>query len=420
MAESAPEGLEPEDLVDEAIERIETFAVDFATASSPRLERAGLRYFERRSRRLGPTVLDEDVHLLDAGERRALRVIERGAILRAAGIGAVSALAAALAETFAAPLEVPGAPFSTQLGYWGVVGGVAVGATIIEIFCLYWDALRSVHSIACTAGISLTNDAVAPAPGVDGPNPQARRAVAMALARAALELPNPPENPFGLDPLREVSRWRLVAVTLAYKLKITVTNFVLKAVLRRLLGRLALRSWLVFVAIPVTAFWNAAVAWRVVREARIRAMGPSAARALVDELRRHRTPDLATQAVMLRAAAAMVTCKHELHPNLSALLRRLDIQPRPQTTDSAERLLDALGELAIDDRRPPLAVLVLASVLDGRLDRRAEGLVNQALGRCGFAPATLELRRLRTSFLRGETIDLEVLGGLLEPAGRSG
>ena len=44
-----------------------------------------------------------------------------------------------------------------------------------------------------------------------------------------------------------------------------------------------LRSLLFLVgAVPVTAVWNGVVSWLVMREARLRAMGPSAAVALVD------------------------------------------------------------------------------------------------------------------------------------------
>ena len=56
--------------------------------------------------------------------------------------------------------------------------------------------------------------------------------------------------------------------------------------MRRILGRVAVRSVLgalvPFVAVPVTATWNALLTWKLLREARIRAMGPSAVAELVD------------------------------------------------------------------------------------------------------------------------------------------
>ena len=101
------------------------------------------------------------------------------------------------------------------------------------------------------------------------------------MARAALELPNPVESAFGVDPRRETSRVRLIVASLVYKLKVSVTNFMAKTIVRRVFGRALIRTWLPFVAVPVTALWNAAVTYVVLREARIRVMGPSAARELV-------------------------------------------------------------------------------------------------------------------------------------------
>lgn len=88
---------------------------------------------------------------------------------------------------------------------------------------------------------------------------------ATALARAALELPNRPDPRIPVNPYREASKAMLVAAAILYKLKIGLTNFLLKALIRRLGGRTLLRSWAPFVAVPVTALWNAWVA-RVVAE----------------------------------------------------------------------------------------------------------------------------------------------------------
>jgi hypothetical protein len=101
---------------------------------------------------------------------------------------------------------------------------------------------------------------------------------AAVLARAALEIPNPPRPLFGIDPRREASKARLIAATMFYKAKVGVSNFVLRRLLVRVFGRAGLRSWIPFISVPVTACWDAFVCRRALREARLRAMGPSAAR----------------------------------------------------------------------------------------------------------------------------------------------
>ena len=79
--------------------------------------------------------------------------------------------------------------------FWSVVIVVTIVASIFEIGFLYWDALRSVHAMASAAGLKLAESDLT----------GERRDVALALARAALELPNPPHRTFGVDPRRESS-----------------------------------------------------------------------------------------------------------------------------------------------------------------------------------------------------------------------
>src|SRR5262249_50346636 len=132
---------------------------------------------------------------------------------------------------------------------------------------LYWDALRAVRSLANVTGLTVGDEE--------------DDEVALALARAALELPSPPHPTMGVDPRREATRFELALASLVYKLKITVTNFFFKALLRRALGRAVTRTLLAFTAIPVNAAWNVTVCWLVLREARIRVMGPTLAEEIV-------------------------------------------------------------------------------------------------------------------------------------------
>ena len=221
-----------------------------ATRPGPLLERFGLRFFRRLAARLPPLGAGSDIHLLDAGEQAALRRIERGAIIRAALAGALSALVSAVAE-----MRAPTATFVL----------ITVAAAALELAFLYWDALRTVHRMARAVGLEPVP------PG----QPQPAR-LAPALVRAALELPSPPHSVLGVDPYRRASRLTLLAASVLYKLKVGLTNFVLRAVLRRLLGRSALRAYLPLVAVPVTALWNGLVVWWILRQARIRLLGPSA------------------------------------------------------------------------------------------------------------------------------------------------
>ncbi|MGC4121907.1 MAG: hypothetical protein QM765_46465 [Myxococcales bacterium] len=150
--------------------------------------------------------------------------------------------------------------------------------------------------------------------------------LAVALTRAALELPDPAAPVFGIDPLRGASRLQLVAAAALYKLKVSLSTFLAKLLVRRMLGRAALRTLIPFVAVPVTALWNAVVCARVLRQARLRTFGPSAAAELVGfALDGVVSFSARGRLAAYRAVGSAVVAKRDLHPNLVALLHELPV-----------------------------------------------------------------------------------------------
>ena len=374
----------------------------------PLLERVGVAYFRRLSAGMPAIEAVDEVHVLNAGELSELRGIQRGVIARAAIVGALSGLASALAELYAVA-RIGGDPDAYALAqvieFWVIVGGVTGIATVFEIGFLYWDALRSVHRLARAAGLPLFDEG------------GGRAEVAHALARAALELPNPPGRVFGVDPHREISKARLVAIALAYKLKIGVTSFLLKALLRRVLGRAAVRVWLVFVAVPVTAAWNGIVAWLVIRQARLRAMGPSAAAELASRLLRDAELSDTGKLAVLRAVAAAIVRTHDPHPNLIAFLAEVRAyagEGNGEDVDDTRAFIEALPALPKPEQDVVLRVLCVGAILDGKLARDERRLIEEAYRAAGREPRTDAVDRLRRAFTRGRPIGDDVLASLVD------
>lgn len=372
----------------------------------PVLERFGLGFFQRREARLPPVVCMDDIQYLNPAERRALRRIQTWTVIRATAAGALSGLASAVAEIIAsAGAEAHGSEGSVErLVYtWGVVLGVTAVATTFEIGFLYWDAMRSVHDMARAAGVDLFGGSVR------------ERAVLTPLVRAALELPNPNQPLLGVRPYQEISRWRIVVATVVYKLKISVTNFLAKMLVRRLMGRAAARTWLPLVAVPVTAAWNAWVMWRVLRQARLRVMGPFAASEYLDAVVADPT-HLSTKVKLhlVQAVAVAVVRKRDMHPNLQALLiqtsKRLGVSvPEDENLNDWLEYLDELGDLSAAEQALSLRLLAAAIVIDGRRGARETMVLREAhrvTGRGFDAGALSELYR---TFVRGDSFDRHVL-----------
>ncbi|HRI65782.1 MAG TPA: hypothetical protein PK156_16160 [Polyangium sp.] len=364
----------------------------------PLLERLGVLYFRRMSASLPNVNAQDAVYVINADERKALAGIVRGAVFRACLAGAASAAIAAAAEAYAEKsFGSTHANVDTALQYWGIVIGFTVLAAILEILFLYWDSLRAVHRMARAAGYDPF--------GHNASEEQA--AVAAALARAALELPNPTESTFGVNPHREASKIKLLFASLLYKVKVSITNFAIKLLVRRIAGRALVRTWLLpFLAIPGTAAWNGIVCFIVLREARIRVMGPSAAHELISAIFDQKVALSAEARVTLvRAVASSIVRTEDLHPNLQAVLvevmRRIE-DPLPEGIDDSSVFLDKLGHLTVHEQRMALRVLSAAAIIDGRFSGTEKKLVREALVKCGLSPDVGPVERLRRAFVRGD------------------
>jgi hypothetical protein len=220
----------------------------------------------------------------------------------------------------------------------------------------------------------------------------------------------------GIDPHRESPRWLLVTGALFYKLKYSASNFIFKLLIRRIATRSAVRTFAPFVGVPLAAFWNSYTSYRVLREARMRAVGPSA----VQELHRNflsKYPEVSPAGVkaIFRAAAAAMVRKREAHPNLVVLYRSIEERYGKQTIeelDSTKYFLEELQALERNEKDLALTVLQVAIILDGSISSREEEFLIKARTLCGFSPTLRPVRRLLKVFVLGKPISNRALEAL--------
>ncbi len=105
-----------------------------------------------------------------------------------------------------------------------------------------------------------------------------------ALADAALEKTNRGLLRFGIDPYLNMPPWGLTLFFLLNVVKAAFSNLILKFLLRRFIGRFAIRQLTDLVGMPIYALWNAWASWQVLHEAQVRVMAPSTIREFVAEL----------------------------------------------------------------------------------------------------------------------------------------
>lgn len=386
------------------------------------VEALAVRYFKRRAGEAAQRESGDAIHFLNPQERRELRRIERVAVARAAAVGALCSCLGALAHVAALPLlgEDPDQATGWMwLQFLGVTLLAALPLVFVELSLIYWNAIDSVHKLAAAAGLPLfrakqAGEDVVRAAGDDKDDED--EIFAAVLARAALEIPNPPRPMFGIDPRREASRMRILLATLVYKAKVSLTKFVAKTLLSRIFGRAALRAWIPFVAVPITALWDALVCRRALREARLRAIGPSAASELIGFiLAAHPQPSPALCEALLRAIGAAVVRSRDFHPNLIELLDDLKsriAEPDAQALDDVPRFIECLRRLTPAEQRSALQLLCVACVLDGRVRQGERAVMTRAFRVCGRPPPRVQVVILQRALLSGDALGPEMLAAL--------
>lgn len=371
------------------------------------VERLGLKFLQRRIERK-----DSNVHRWTRFELAEIQRLERRTVTVAALAGATSGVVLGGAEIWlsGATLDETGtAHWRQQLPYWSIYMSLAVLVSGAEILYLYYFVLRTVARISSIAGLSLTAREI-------------EQLIARGLSRAAMELPNPREPIYGIDPYARVPRWKLVAYAILYRIKIGATSFVLRVLLRRILARAALRFFIPLVAIPVFATWNALIARWVMREVRIRVAGPLVVQELGERISAARQSLTAgSRRFILQSVGEAIIRGEDAHPNYALLLARLieDLQV-PADSIRVDWAASRAGLKNLDGNAQDLllTVLTVAAILNSRLRRAQRDLLVEAHALCGRPFHLQAVLGLRRAFIDGQGLGekhLTALGALRKP-----
>lgn len=356
-----------------------------------RIERMGLAFLRGRS-----NTEHSAVRAWPAGVLEQIRGVERRTLVHAGVCGAVSGAiigGSELALQAGFGVGRGGAGLVEHWPFWAAYLGVALVVSAAEIAYLYWRVLLAVARMGELSGLQL------------GPE-DAEKMMALGLSRAALDIPNPRAPIHGVDPYARVPRWKLVLHAVMYRVKVSATSVVVRLLLRRLLGRAAVRSVLPFAAIAVYAVWNVVVTRWILAKARNRVAGPVAMRDL-DELIAApvRSMDGESRQLIAQAVAESITRSQDAHPNyvlfLDQLLDRLDVD-----ADAIEQDWPAWSErvagLDADARTVLLRVAVAVTILNGRSRKAQRELLAQLARSCGHDVDEDALRSLRQEFSDGK------------------
>ncbi len=367
-------------------------------------ERHAVQFLKRRAREeeeAASLARAEALHahppyVLSDDERTAVQAIVRRTVVESFVTGAASA-AISVATSFA--LRKLGV--ESAVVRWSALGGASLVATLFEVSRIYFLHLTAVSLILRVTGarIAATRE------------DDFEEEVAHALARAALDLPDPTRVFEEIDPERESNRIALLLALLLYKGKRSISNFLAKEILLDVCPTSLMLTLAPLVSLPITGAWNALVSWRVLREARLRAVGPSAVQEICDALLPGSGDPALSDACrlsLLRAVGVAMVREHAAHPNVYALLWNLTPhlgEIRAVALDDTKRFLDAFAALAQDERTLVLQILQVAAAIDGSVGRKLRVLIADTREVHGLTRETAAVDEIARRLNTGERID---------------
>lgn len=234
--------------------------------------RMGVRYIEKYT-----SAIEENKprpYILTGSQKKALKRVSVETYFLAALTGVLAVLVVVL------PVNINPDLFGVQ--HIALVGYVfdfelyyvlfAILMLFPEIWVLNYINLRAVKKICMIS---------------DYPNKQHREyeEQVVLITEAGLEMPAKHLQAFEIDPYVGLSHFSYYSIILLNKLKATLSNVLVKLLIKRFLGRSALRIVTDLAGVPIFAFWNAWASRSVIKETLMRVMAHAATTDFLEEIK---------------------------------------------------------------------------------------------------------------------------------------
>jgi len=194
-----------------------------------------------------------------------------------------------------------------------------------------------------------------------------------ALIAVGIEKQDKKLESLGINPFNNLSKFWLAVFYVLTKMKAALSNVLFTFLVKKLLGRYALRQFVDFAGIPIYAFWNIWASKRVMHETRVRAMAPPLILRCVEALyaqQQHNAEFKAHIYDMLQLISESKRSYHYNHFLLSVvLLNRFDV-PIQEKPDFAADFMSKIVHLSDQTRAGFNTLFVFGIMIDGKISYR--------------------------------------------------
>ena len=323
------------------------------------IEKIGVKYFYRLSKKIKS---EKVIKLKNIPPDPVLQVVTQNitvnTVIIAFLVGALTTVPAVIFEMYFRESYTPNY-------YYLILALITVLLLMVEIGTLYWLGIKSVHTLAHLTGYEGEADSHLPL----------EYDVKKMMVRSALELEDPMVEYLGIDPSKYMSKKWLVIKALLYKAKIALTSIIVRFALRKIALRYGMRFNFIWVAIPITAIWDAVVMYRVIQDAKLRLFGYHLSQYISEEIITDKFLEPYSHSVKegaIRAISTVMVLSKNYHPNNIILLIKLNKNLKvtdEKNYDDLELLLKYL-DIASEKERHLLRTLAgISAVFDGKLNK---------------------------------------------------
>ena len=174
----------------------------------------------------------------------------------------------------------------------------------------------------------------------------------------------------GINPYDGLSKWGVFAFQTLIRLKATLSGFIWKILVGRILGRYAFRMLVDLLGGPLYAFWNILGARKVMNEARVRVMAPPLIKNFVELLSQENVNSPELRRAIINGLQVVATSKRAFHYNhyllASTILSRFDLTIDP-SADFEEDFVYKIDELPKSIQKSIVKLIVFGIIIDGKL-----------------------------------------------------
>ncbi len=360
------------------------------------IERIAFRYLLKLKD--APTRREDELHILSEKEIKQIRTEVITTLFWAAVFGVLGVLLLYIPQKIW-PALFPN--FTAELPWLGEVGvpviSIIYGLILvyIELYALTAINLRAVFKIARICGFPEKND------GYFEKHIEA-------LMRVGMEKEDKLPFTYGLDPLQGASKISVFLFFIINRLKATISNYVAKLILRRFLGRYALREYIDLIGIPIFGFWNAMASYQVIQETKTRIMAPNLIKHLCRMHYERYHNNIGYRNMIYDALQFIAVSKRKYHQNhfllAESILNTFGI-PAKENHDIDDYFLDRLSQSTTEVRTGICQLILLGFVVDGVFSLNERSAVNAMKDRFLIRFGTKDVAKMKRSFLSGRGLD---------------